>query len=191
MIPDNQPPTSPPMKKLLLLCSVLAGSLAFAAAKKSDEAPASIRADAKRDLAKIFENKLVDADGKPVKSDALAKAKYTLVYFSAHWCPPCRKFTPKLVEFTGKHRKDGNFEVVFVSSDRDEKAMLGYMSETKMTWGGVLGAGADLKDLKNGVSGIPCLRLFDKNGRLVADSFDGENYLGPQHVLDVLEKKLK
>ena len=24
------------------------------------------------------------------------------IYFSAHWCPPCRGFTPKLVEWYGK-----------------------------------------------------------------------------------------
>jgi len=33
-------------------------------------------------------------------SDALA-GKKVLVYFSAHWCPPCRGFTPLLKEAYG------------------------------------------------------------------------------------------
>merc|ERR1712072_275228 len=28
-----------------------------------------------------------------------------LLYFSAHWCPPCRGFTPKLVEFFSELEK--------------------------------------------------------------------------------------
>ncbi|KAK0074992.1 hypothetical protein PV326_011971, partial [Microctonus aethiopoides] len=41
------------------------------------------------------------------------------VYFSAHWCPPCRAFTPQLVDTYQRIRERGqNFEVIFVSSDR-------------------------------------------------------------------------
>ncbi|KAJ1524214.1 hypothetical protein ONE63_010734 [Megalurothrips usitatus] len=41
------------------------------------------------------------------------------VYFSAHWCPPCKAFTPQLVATYNAVRERGhNFEVVFVSSDR-------------------------------------------------------------------------
>ncbi len=189
------------MKNTLLLALACTLTLPLAAQDKAEKAdkpakrataPAkTIQADAKRDLAKIFDGKLVDADGKPVKTEALAKADYTLVYFSAHWCPPCRAFTPKLVEFTKKHRKDGNFEVVFVSSDRDEKAMLGYMKDTGMSWGGVLSKGADLQDLSAGLVGIPTLRLFDKEGKLVTDSVVDGRYRGPDYVLGELEKKLK
>lgn len=42
------------------------------------------------------------------------------LYFSAHWCPPCRGFTPKLAEFYKKHHAEKKFEIVFVSSDRTE-----------------------------------------------------------------------
>ena len=50
--------------------------------------------------------------------------KYTALYFSAHWCPPCRMFTPKLVEWYNNFKpKHPDFELVFVSSDRDQAAM--------------------------------------------------------------------
>ena len=43
------------------------------------------------------------------------------IYFSAHWCPPCRDFTPKLAQSYSEGLRD-KMEIVFVSSDRDERA---------------------------------------------------------------------
>ncbi|EIE22094.1 hypothetical protein COCSUDRAFT_83485, partial [Coccomyxa subellipsoidea C-169] len=44
------------------------------------------------------------------------------LYFSAHWCPPCRQFTPKLKEVYAAVRGTGKrFEVVFISSDQNPK----------------------------------------------------------------------
>ena len=43
---------------------------------------------------------LVKADGSSVAADAaLGGKKIVLIYFSAHWCPPCRAFTPMLKDF--------------------------------------------------------------------------------------------
>jgi nucleoredoxin len=48
-------------------------------------------------------------------------------------CPPCRAFTPQLVGTYNKLKAAGrNFEVVFVSSDRDDASMKEYFSE--MPW---------------------------------------------------------
>uniref|UniRef100_A0A0D3HJR1 protein-disulfide reductase n=2 Tax=Oryza TaxID=4527 RepID=A0A0D3HJR1_9ORYZ len=47
-----------------------------------------------------------------------------LLYFSAHWCSPCRKFLPKLIEEYIKMREEtsSDVEVVFVSNtDGQEK----------------------------------------------------------------------
>jgi len=42
------------------------------------------------------------------------------VYFSAHWCPPCRGFTPELVKTYNTLKAAGkNIEIVFASSDQD------------------------------------------------------------------------
>ncbi len=41
-------------------------------------------------------------------------------YFSAHWCPPCRGFTPILADAYKEWKNEGKkVEIVFVSSDRD------------------------------------------------------------------------
>lgn len=49
--------------------------------------------------------------------------KNILVYFSAHWCPPCRAFLPKLIEAYNKIKEEkGEVEVIFISSDKDQAA---------------------------------------------------------------------
>lgn len=56
--------------------------------------------------------------------------KYLMLYFSAHWCPPCRGFTPKLSEaYTKMKVEHDNFELIFVSSDQDEKSFQEYFNE--------------------------------------------------------------
>ena len=63
---------------------------------------------------------LVDKDGGSFRASERLAGKVKLLYFSAHWCPPCRGFTPELVKAYAKLKAAGrNFEVVFISSDRD------------------------------------------------------------------------
>lgn len=91
------------------------------------------------------------------------------LYFSAHWCPPCRGFTPQLVAQYGKLQAAGlPFEIVFVSSDRDEKAFEEYYGS--MPWLALPYADRERKEeLSNrfGVSGIPTLVLLDQERRVI------------------------
>ncbi|CCW63909.1 unnamed protein product [Phytomonas sp. EM1] len=68
------------------------------------------------------------------EAEALEGKKYILVYFSAHWCPPCRVFTPKLRTFYDKCHKEKNFEVVFVSLDKTVGGMRAYMESAHGNW---------------------------------------------------------
>jgi len=56
------------------------------------------------------------------------------LYFSAHWCPPCRGFTPELAKFYNEMKKKvgDKLEIVFISSDRSEADWKGYFAE--MPW---------------------------------------------------------
>merc|ERR1712199_73167 len=51
---------------------------------------------------------------------------YVGLYFSAHWCPPCRQFTPMLVDAYKKHLKAKNLEVIFVSADKSPQEFAEY-----------------------------------------------------------------
>ena len=51
------------------------------------------------------------------------------IYFSAHWCGPCRNFTPKLVTFLTMLEEEGvRLPVVFGSSDKDEASFQSYFA---------------------------------------------------------------
>merc|ERR1711907_525809 len=81
-------------------------------------------------------------------SDLMAKTegKPFALYFSAHWCPPCRGFTPKLAEYYNTGLKD-KMEIIFVSSDRDQESFDEYSKE--MPW---LALPYEKRDAKNTLS---------------------------------------
>jgi len=77
---------------------------------------------------------LTKADGSSHSADAaLAGKDVILVYFSAHWCPPCRAFTPVLKDFYEEVESEG-VEIIFVSSDRSPADMVSYMKESHGDW---------------------------------------------------------
>ncbi|UJR12294.1 hypothetical protein I4U23_017005 [Adineta vaga] len=82
------------------------------------------------------------------------------LYFSGHWCPPSRSFTPKLVEaFKSIYNnvKD-KFDIVFLSWDRDQNAFDHYYQE--MPWKALPFSDRTRERTlreKFNVTGIPCL----------------------------------
>jgi nucleoredoxin len=132
---------------------------------------------------------LADAEGKPAPARELLGAQRILLYFSANWCPPCRAFTPRLVDYYRSHDGGKAFKLLFVGSDQSAEAMQAYMREDAMPWWGVAFDSDSDRQLTKAYSGdgIPRLVLLDGKGRILADSFEGERYLGPQRVLDALD----
>ncbi|MEM7394285.1 MAG: thioredoxin family protein, partial [Verrucomicrobiota bacterium] len=137
---------------------------------KTAEAQKAPVADGDSVFAGMFGKTLYNAEKEMVSVDSLAGKKVG-IYFSAHWCPPCRGFTPKLVDFYNQLQKDGEkFEIVFVSSDRSKDAMYGYMDSAKMDWLTMEYKSAKGRALsrKYGVRGIPTLVIVDAEGKTIS-----------------------
>ncbi len=135
---------------------------------------------------------VVNSEGATIEAPPLLETDYLLLYFSAHWCPPCRTFTPKFVAFYNAHGGGKLFHALLVSSDKSEGEMFAYMRETQMPWPAIRFGSASAESLKETYSGdgIPRLVLVNPQGEVIADSFEGKKYLGPQHVLNYLQKQL-
>lgn len=127
---------------------------------------ASLTAAADFDWKTRFPQGLVDEAGKTVDLATL-KGKTVAVYCSAHWCPPCRTFTPQLVKFANENKD--KLAVVFVSFDQSAEKMYGYMKEAKMPWSAVpfKSAGGQTIAKEEGVKGIPTLLVYGKDGQLL------------------------
>lgn len=115
--------------------------------------------------------------------------KYTALYFSAHWCPPCRMFTPKLVEWYKAFKSaHPDFELVFVSSDRDEAAMEKYIKSEGMPWPAVKFDKAQSSIFRKfGSDGIPYLVLVGEDGKALTAQ-PGNAWQSPDKVLKQIEK---
>lgn len=114
-----------------------------------------------------LEGNLVRLDGKSLKKceDATKPAKFYVFYYTASWCPPCQAFTPSLVKWYNDNKND-NFELVLITSDRDEDSMEGYAKDKKMPWPQLeLKKASKFKGKFNhGVTGIPSLIVCDLEG---------------------------
>jgi nucleoredoxin len=162
--------------------------------------PTGDRSEPRLDLARDLANKLVRPSRAGFVTARLAdaeKIEYFLVYFGAHWCPNSNKFTPKLTQFYREQRSArSNFEVIFVSADKDEEAMLHYMTGYKMPWPAVrFGEHKGIASIRALAGrGYPCVVLVDSKGEVLAHSY-GEGgagkYIGPLKPMEKLEEILE
>jgi nucleoredoxin len=193
------------MRKLLVSVSCLAmGLMNLSAQNGANLAPANdnplagLNLDdssdsASNSFASKFEDHLVVLDDGSLKAfdaSTLKDVKYWAFYYSASWCPPCRAFTPKLVDFYNDFKKSHpNFELIFVNHDQSADDMEAYMKADSMPWPAVRFSAIRTTNL-NALcgSGIPDLVLTDENGKVLSDSFHGDNYVGPYQVMDDIKK---
>jgi len=87
----------------------------------------------------------VVSKGEPLNlREYLVRGKYTLFDYYADWCPPCRQLSPRLEQLARQHPNLALRKIDIVS------------------WSHPVAA-------QQGVTDLPYLRLFDPEGRLVAE----------------------
>jgi peroxiredoxin len=121
--------------------------------------------DAKRQKADFTLN---DPRGKAWHLQEL-RGKVVLVNFWATWCPPCRKEMPDLEELYNKF-KDQGF-VVLAISDEEAAKVSPFIGERKISYPVLLDPGRKVNELFQ-VEGIPKSFVFDREGKMVAQSID-------------------
>ncbi|XP_072325941.1 nucleoredoxin isoform X2 [Scyliorhinus torazame] len=121
-----------------------------------------------KSFGEVIAGSLIKNSGQIVDSSTL-DGSYVGVYFSAHWCPPCRSLTRVLVETYRKIKEMGTkFEIVFVSADRSEDSYKQYFSE--MPWEAVPYTDEARRSRLNwhyGIQGIPTLIILDQEGKII------------------------
>ncbi len=121
--------------------------------------------DAKRQNADFT---LTDLSGKPWHLRDL-KGQVLLVNFWATWCPPCRKEMPDLQALYDKYKGQG-FLVLSIS-DEESATVVPFIAERKITYPVLLDPGRKVNDAFM-VEGIPKSFVYDREGKLVAQSID-------------------
>ncbi|CAE8619405.1 unnamed protein product [Polarella glacialis] len=130
-------------------------------------------------LTDLFGEELLGKAGPVKTSEALAGKQNIMIYFSAHSCSHCRKFTPQFAE-RYFHIFAADIEIIFVSSDQYDSSFNSYYGE--MPWLALPFSNHSLRDSlaqKFDVKGMPTLVLLGDEGTLVATE-------GPGRVDDFL-----
>ena len=121
--------------------------------------------DAKRQNADFT---LSDLNGKTWHLQDL-KGKVVLVNFWATWCPPCRKEMPDLQALYDKYKDQGL--IVLSISDEDAAKVTPFIAERKISYPVLLDPGRKVNQAFV-VEGIPKTFVYNRDGKLVAQSID-------------------
>lgn len=141
-------------------------------------------------IVKLVGESLRSASGS-VQTAEVLKNKLVALYFSAHWCPPCRAFTPEFARiYTSLQTAGKPFAVVFVSADQDQSAFDEYFAE--QPWYAVPYENQEQRDALNekfNIRGIPALLVVNQEGEVVSKEGRPEVIKNKEKVFDLWESK--
>jgi peroxiredoxin len=97
------------------------------------------------------------------------RGKVVVLNFWATWCPPCRKEMPDLESLYQQFKSQGL--VILAISDEDAVKVNPFIAERKITYPVLLDPGRTVNELFQ-IQGIPKTFVYDRSGKLVAQSID-------------------
>lgn len=133
--------------------------------KKNEQKEETIKLDLDA-FKKLLGDTLVTKEGTAKTAEHLKGKSHVMIYFSAHWCPPCRGFTPKLAKWYNefmKSEKGKKTELIFQSWDQDEDKFKSYYKE--MPW--VALPFKKVKFEEWGIGGIPTLVVLGPDAKII------------------------
>ncbi|KAG5178096.1 thioredoxin-like-domain-containing protein [Tribonema minus] len=130
-------------------------------------------ADLPARLQQLLPASLVNAKGETIAASSLA-GKVAAIYASAHWCGPCRQYTPQLAQLYAAARQATlPVEVVFVSLDRSEPDFSSYLAT--MPWPAVPYSDPARQAIASALSvnSVPRLMVFSPTGAVLSENAVG------------------
>ena len=97
------------------------------------------------------------------------RGKVVLLNFWATWCPPCRKEMPDLEALYSRFKDKGL--VVLAISDEEAAKVGPFLAERNITYPVLLDPGRKVHEQLE-IEGIPKSFVYDRDGKLVAQSID-------------------
>jgi peroxiredoxin len=97
------------------------------------------------------------------------RGKVVVLNFWATWCPPCRKEMPDLETLYRQFKDQGL--VILAISDEDAGKVRPFIAQQKVTYPILLDPGRKVNELFQ-IEGIPKTFVYDRTGKLVAQSID-------------------
>ncbi len=140
---------------------LLISSICGSCTQSSSSAPEKVTLD------ELLPDLLLSPSGDSVARETL-QGKFIGLYFSASWCPPCRAFTPVLINFRNECIE--KFEVVLVGLDKSAQEQQAYVSKSGMPWLSLPNKMEHKQKLQSlfGIRGIPSLIVVSPDGLVVS-----------------------
>lgn len=146
----------------------LADTPAYAKSKRVQKLHNALIKKAETSVGKKFKDfTIVQPNGvKASLSDHVGKGHYTLVDFWASWCGPCIRETEVLKKIYNEYYDKG-LEILGVAVWDEPQNTLKAINTHQLPWNQIIGAQSVPTDIY-GISGIPCIILFDPEGNIVS-----------------------
>ena len=122
--------------------------------------------------------KFTALDGREIDFDQM-RGRVILIDYWASWCPDCLRALPQVLAVYRKYHDQG-FEVVGISLDNDQDALVAFLKKHDMPWPEYFDGKGWQSDLvtRYGVGGIPEMWIVDRDGRVSAAGVQPEEIDG-------------